>query len=182
MSSDTCLCSSNSTNQTCPCKKGHVESDSFCNQDCFPKDSENISAVQEQNDEEFDDSIATINHKDSLCILVEKYKANKKCKHKKYSGEADSSDDRTKDECSKSCTSEISCRMEDSVNMKREKYTDNENCQLGDNRVSIGKSCKHGCGQIFRGGDYNQFKNLRSRLVKTGICCSAKGTPWRHTF
>ncbi|XP_076231461.1 uncharacterized protein LOC143177448 [Calliopsis andreniformis] len=181
LSSDTYLCSSNSTGQKCPCKQGHVGNDSLCNHDCCLKDSEKISTVQEQNDEEYDDSIGMINHKDSLCILVEKYKASKKCKHKKYSGAADFSDERAKDECSKSCASEMSCQMEDTVNTKRDKYLD-DSCWHRDNRSSIGKSCRRGCGQIFRENDCSQFKNLRSRLVKTGACCSTKGTPWRHTF
>ncbi|XP_053977969.1 uncharacterized protein LOC128875945 isoform X1 [Hylaeus volcanicus] len=169
--SDTCLCSSNTTRQKGCCNKSEVKCESFCHHDCCLKDLENVSTVQEQNDEEYDDCVATISHKDSLCILVEKYKASKRCKHKKWPGETEFMDERTKDECCKSFTSEIS-QMEENVK-QREKYFDSDNYRFRDNRMSIGKACR---------GDYNQLKNLRSRLVKTGTCCSAKGTPWRHTF
>lgn len=154
----------------------------LCNHDCCLKDSEKITTVQEQNDEEYDDCIGMINHKDSLCILVEKYKASKKCRHKKCLGETEFSEERAKDECSRSFTSEASCLMEDNAK-QRDKHPDTDNnCRPRENRAPIGKSCRHACGPAFREGDCVQLKNLRSRLVKNGACCSPKGTPWRHTF
>ncbi|CAK9825277.1 hypothetical protein ANTRET_LOCUS3322 [Anthophora retusa] len=183
LTSDTCLCSLNSNNHRSCCHKNHGTCESTNNHDCCVKVSERISTVQEQNDEELDDTGGTINHKDSLCILVDKYLANKKCKQKKYFGEAEFSDERTKDECNKSFTSETTCQLDETTNTKqREKYSDSDDCRFRDNRAFIGKACRHGCGQIFREGDCNQFKNLKNRLIKTGTCCSAKGTPWRHTF
>lgn len=183
LASDTCLCSSNSNNHRSCCYKDHTARESICNHSCCTKNSEKISTVQEQNDEELDDSVGTINHKDSLCILVEKYKTNKKCKHKTYFGGAEFADERTKDECSKSFTSETNCQLDEIANEKQgERYSNNDNCHFRDSRVSIGRTCRHGCGQIFREADCNQFKNLKSRLIKTGTCCSAKGTPWRHSF
>lgn len=155
----------------------------ICKHDYCEKDLEKISTVPEQNDEELDDAVGTIYHKDSLCILVEKYKANKKCKHQQNFEEAEASEDRLKDECNKSITSETTCQMDDTMATKqRDKCSESENSRFRDNRVSIGKTCRHACGQVFREEDCNQFKNLKSRLIKTGTCCSAKGTPWRHTF
>ncbi|XP_076181192.1 uncharacterized protein LOC143153658 [Ptiloglossa arizonensis] len=166
LASDTCLCSSNTGNRKVCCDKGQVAYESLCRHVCCTKDTGKISTVQEQNDEEYDDCVATIDHKDSLCILVEKYKASKKCKHTKFNGETEFSDERTKDECDKSFGSEISCQMEETVDARqREKYFDA--------RTTNGKACR---------GDCNRLKNLRSRLGKTGTCCSAKGTPWRHSF
>ncbi|XP_031838859.2 uncharacterized protein LOC116429725 [Nomia melanderi] len=172
LASDTCLCSSNSVGQKRCSSKGYVTCESVCHHDCHLRDLEKISTVQEQKDEECDDCVGTIDHKDSLCILAEKYKGTKKCRQKKYLGENEFSDDRVKDDCNKSFTSEISCQMDESTNLKhRERYFANDK-----------KPCRAGCVPIFREGDYNQLKNLKSRLMKTGICCSAKGTPWRHTF
>ncbi|XP_020719066.1 uncharacterized protein LOC100645324 [Bombus terrestris] len=183
LASDTCLCSSNSNNRRNCCSKDQTPHESICSHNCCANNSEKISTVQEQNDEEVDDSVGTINHKDSLCILVEKYKTNKKCKHKSYLGGPEFSSERTKDECDKSFTSETSCQLDEIVNAKQgEKYSSSNKCRFRDNRVSMGRTCRHGCGPIFREGDCNQFKNLKSRLIKTGTCCSAKGTPWRHTF
>lgn len=128
--------------------------------------------MQKQNDEECDDCVGTIDHKDSLCILAEKYKGAKKCRQKKSSCENELSDDRLKDDSNKSFTSEISCQMDETTSLKRrERYLANDR-----------KPRRAGCAPILREGDYNQLKNLKSRLLKTGICCSAKGTPWRHTF
>ncbi|KOC60571.1 hypothetical protein WH47_07734 [Habropoda laboriosa] len=183
LASDTCLCSSNSNNSRNCCHKNHATCESTCNHDCCVKNSEKISTLQEQNDEELEDTVATINHKDSLCILVDKYLVNKKCKQKKYFGEAEFSDERTKDECDKSFTSETTCQLDETGNTKqREKYSDSDDCRFRDHRAPIGKPCRHGFGQIFKEGDCDQFKNLKTRLTKTGTCCSAKGTPWRHTF
>ncbi|XP_043517430.1 uncharacterized protein LOC122532597 [Frieseomelitta varia] len=183
LASDTCLCSSNFANnrRNC-CHKEHATRDSVCNHSCCAKDSEKISTVQEQNDEEPDDSVASINHKDSLCILVEKYKTNKKCKHKALDA-AEFPCEPAKDECcDKSFTSETSCQLDEIVK-QGDKYSGGNKCRFRDNRrASIGRTCRHGCGPIFTEGECNQFKNLKSRLMKTGTCCSAKGTPWRHTF
>ncbi|XP_026671435.1 uncharacterized protein LOC108627514 [Ceratina calcarata] len=180
LNSETCLCAAkNTNNHTRRCRQEHGTRDTICSCNYCAKDSEKISAMQELNDEELDDSVGTINHKDSLCILVEKYKANKKCKHKSYFGEAELANERVKDECNKSFTSETTCQMDEiNVTGKRGgKYSNNINC-----RASMGKACRHECRQIFREGERNDFKNLKSRLIKTGTCYSAKGTPWRHTF
>ncbi|KAK1119884.1 hypothetical protein K0M31_012957 [Melipona bicolor] len=162
------------------CHKEHAATrESVCNHSCCAKNSEKISTVQEQNDEELDDSVGSINHKDSLCILVEKYK---KCKHKAVDA-GEYRCERAKDECcDKSFTSETSCQLDEIVK-QGDKYSSGNKCRSRDNRrASMGRTCRHGCGPIFREGECNQFKNLKSRLIKTGTCCSAKGTPWRHTF
>ncbi|XP_076387814.1 uncharacterized protein LOC100874826 isoform X2 [Megachile rotundata] len=169
LTSDTCLCSSNLNDHAVHCNKDHVP----CNHGCCTKGLKKISLVQEQKDEELDDCVGTIHHKDSLCILVEKYKANRKCKIKKCADEAEISDERIKDD--KSFTSETTCQLEDINSKQREKHSDNKHRFRG-------KTCRHGCGQVIRDGDYNHIKNLKSRLIKTGTCCSPKGTPWRHTF
>lgn len=182
LTSDTCLCSSNSNNYKGCCNQDHVTYGSPCNHDCCMKELENVSGMQEQRDEEVDDCVGTIHHKDSLCILVEKYKANRKCKIKKCSDGTEISDERARDECDKSFTSETTCQLDDVNAKQREKYLDNNEHRFRENRTLIGKTCRHGCGQIFREGDYSHLKNLKSRLIKTGTCCSPKGTPWRHTF
>ncbi|XP_076623111.1 uncharacterized protein LOC143342775 [Colletes latitarsis] len=174
LTSDTCLCSSSSNRQNDCYNKDGVTCEMFCCHDCCLKNSKKISTIPEQNDEEYDDSVVTINHKDSLCLLVEKYKANKKCKHKKYSGKTKFPDKKAKDEFGKSFNSETNCQTEESVNAKeREEYFNSDKCRYRDNRTSLGKACRDDC---------NQFKNLRSRLVKTGTCYTMKGAPWRHTF
>ncbi|XP_076646770.1 uncharacterized protein LOC143355639 [Halictus rubicundus] len=184
LASDTCLCSSNSIGQGRSCRS-RVACESIRCRDFHSKDPEKISTVQEQNDEEYDDCVAKIDHKDSLCILVEKYKAkaSKKCKHRKYGGENDFSDDRAKDDCDKSFASDASGQTDENANPRnRERYLNSDSHRFQENRPSTGKPCRAGCVPIFREGDCNQLKNLKSRLVKTGTCCSAKGTPWRHTF
>ena len=62
----------------------------------------------EDEDEDDDDSVVVINHKDSMCILAEKYKASRKWCDRRC-GDRAQSGDRTgnKDECNKSLTSEI---------------------------------------------------------------------------
>ncbi|XP_043261965.1 uncharacterized protein LOC122402873 [Colletes gigas] len=168
LTSDTCLCSSNSNKQmNCYNKDGVA-----CCHDCCLKSSEKISTIPEQNDEEYDDSMITINHKDSLCLLVEKYKASKKCKHKKYPDKAKFSDKKAK-EFGESFDSETNYQTEENVITKeREEYFNSDKCMYRDNRTSLGKACRDDC---------NHLKNLRSRLVKTGTC-TMKNTPWRHSF
>ncbi|XP_034195158.2 uncharacterized protein LOC117611327 isoform X1 [Osmia lignaria lignaria] len=182
LTSDTCLCSSNLDNHTDCCNQDHVTYGSICNHDCCIKQLGKMSGMQEQKDEELDDCVGTIHHKDSLCILVEKYKANRKCKIKKYSDGSEICDERARDECDKSFTSETTCQLDEINAKQREKCLDNNEHRFRENRTLIGKTCRHGCGQIFREGDHSHLKNLKSRLIKTGTCCSPKGTPWRHTF
>lgn len=184
LASDTCLCSSNNSSNLRSCNRNDhtVIRESTCN-NCHGKDSEKALTMQEQNDEELDDSVATINHKDSLCILVEKYKTNKKCKHKAYFNGVEFTDER-KDECDKSFSSET-CQLDENGKQGGNKYSGYDNSRFRDNRgAPIRKPpCRYGdCGQMFKEGDTNQFKNLKSRLIKSGNYCSAKGTPWRHTF
>ncbi|XP_076748528.1 uncharacterized protein LOC143422057 [Xylocopa sonorina] len=173
---DIYLCSSSSSNCRSCCHEEHTKRDAICNHNCHAKETEKAFRIQEQNDEDLDDAVGTINHKDSLCILVEKYKTNKRCKHRPYFGDSEFSDERIKDESNKSCTSETTCQM-DELAKQREKYPSGNNC-----RPPMGKTCRHGFLQIFREDDCSQIKNLKSRLIKAGTCCSAKGTPWRHTF
>lgn len=87
---------------------------------CYSKEySGIIPASRERNDEERrekdddededeDGGVAVINHKDSMCILAEKYKAGGKWRGRRC-GDRARSGDRTgdKDECNKSLTSEI---------------------------------------------------------------------------
>ncbi|XP_033322695.2 uncharacterized protein LOC117218438 [Megalopta genalis] len=179
--SDTCLCSSSCAGHGKCCNRSQAAAnESIRRRDLRPK--EKISTVQEQNDEEYEDCVAKIDHKDSLCILVEKYKASRKCKHRKYGGENDLPDDRVKDDCNKSFTSEASQMDENASLRNRERCWASDGHRFQENFRPSGKPCRTGCVQIFREGDSGQIKNLKSRLVKTGTCCSAKGTPWRHTF
>lgn len=94
---------------------------------CYSKDSDIISGEErkdeeganerekedeqeeEVEEEEDDDNVAVINHKDSMCILAEKYKAGKRCRDRRCEDPAPRSGERTagKDERNKSLTSEI---------------------------------------------------------------------------
>lgn len=179
LASDTCLCSSNNSNNSRGCNRNDHTTirESTCN-NCHGKDSEKMLAMQEQNDEELDDSVATINHKDSLCILVEKYKTNKKCKHKAYFNGVEFTDER-RDECDKSFSSETCQLDENGKQGGGSKYNSgNDNPRF--RGASIRKPpCRYGdCGQLFKEGDANQFKNLKSRLIKTecGILISRGNT------
>ncbi|KAG7198043.1 hypothetical protein KM043_016268 [Ampulex compressa] len=149
------------------------------------KDFEKEFLTAEENDEEHDDSVAVINHKDSLSILAEKYKVERNLKINKFPNEHETVKDTNKGGSKASLSHVVYDQEVDGIideknsNVKeREKSADREVSK----NVENARSYRHDCDQILKEGYNNRLKNLRSRLIKKDICCSAKGTPWRHTF
>lgn len=141
---------------------------------------------RERNDEERDDEkadgdededdggVAVINHKDSMCILAEKYKAGRKCRGRRC-GEKTRSGDRTG--CNKSLTSEIIDQPEsplESVNAVPLEgpgtkhvcpHARCENC-------GIAWVCTRGCGRhaTLPEGECDQLKYPLSEPAATRCC------------
>lgn len=77
---------------------------------CYSKDTDITSGKEEEredkeDEDEDDDTVAVINHKDSMCILVEKYQAGRRRRAGKCEDQA--ADRSAKDECNKSLTLDI---------------------------------------------------------------------------
>ncbi|XP_018311405.1 uncharacterized protein [Mycetomoellerius zeteki] len=144
----------------------------------------------DDDDEDDDDSMVVINHKDSMCILAEKYKASRKWRRRRC-GNRTQSDDRTgdKDECNKSLTSEIidqpgsSLEIVNAVShegpMMRHscRAAHCENCET----VAIARTCGRVCGR--HEPPEGEFDRLKSPLNETAAtrCCSNR-PPCRRVF
>lgn len=141
-----------------------------------------VECREKDEDEDDDDGgVAVINHKDSMCILAEKYKAGRKWRGRRC-GDRVRSGDRTgdKDECNKSLTSEIIDQPESPLEIVNAvphegpsvkhvcRATHCENCRT----VAITRTCSRGCGRHEPPG--GEFDRLKSPLTETTAtrCCS----------
>lgn len=137
-------------------------------------------------DEDDDSGVAIINHKDSMCILAEKYKAGRKWRGRRC-GDRERSDDRTgdKDECNKSLTSEIIDQPESPLKIAVPhegppsvkhvcRAARCENC-------GTARTCGRGCDR--HGPPEGEFDRLKSPLNQTAAtrCCSNRAS-CRHVF
>jgi len=133
-------------------------------------------------DEDDDGSVAVINHKDSMCILAEKYKAGRKWRGRRC-GDSARSDDRTedKDECNKSLTSEIidqpGSPLEIVNAVLHEEPSVKHVCRAAhcENGIAaIARTCGHGCGR--HEPPEGEFDRLKSPLNETAAtrCCSSQ--------
>lgn len=137
-------------------------------------------------DEDDDSGVAVINHKDSMCILAEKYKAGRKWRGRR-SGDRERSGDRTgdKDECNKSLPSEIIDQSPESpleiVNAVPHegpsvkhgyRAARCENCGT----AAIARTCGRGCGR--HGPPEGELDRLKSPLNETVAtrCCSSRAS------
>lgn len=137
----------------------------------------------EDEDEDDDGGVAVINHKDSMCILAEKYKAGRKWRGRRC-GDRARSGDRTgdKDECNKSLTSEIidqpGSPLEIANAIPHEgpsvkhvcRAAHCENCRT----AAIARTCGRGCDRHEPPG--GEFDRLKSPLNETAAtrCCSSR--------
>ncbi|KYM96236.1 hypothetical protein ALC62_13106 [Cyphomyrmex costatus] len=145
----------------------------------------------DDDDDEDDDSVVVINHKDSMCILAEKYKASRKWRGRRCEDRAQSGD-RTgdKDECNKSLTSEIIDQPGSSLEIVNAVVSHEgprmrhscraahcENCGT----AAIARTCGRVCGR--REPPEGEFDRLKSPLNGTAAtrCCSSRA-PCRRVF
>lgn len=140
-------------------------------------------------DEDDDSGVAVINHKDSLCILAEKYKAGRKWRGRRC-GDRERSDDRMgdKDECNKSLTSEIIDQPESPLEIVNAVPHEGpsvkhvcraarcENCGT----AAVTRTCGRGCDR--HGPPEDEFDRLKSPLSETATCCCSSRAPCRCVF
>ncbi|XP_032685410.1 uncharacterized protein LOC116850819 [Odontomachus brunneus] len=166
---------------------------------CHSKDSDTISVARERKneerenedvgdeDEEDDDEVAVINHKDSMCILAEKYKASRRCRAGRCEDQATRSADRTgKDECNKSLTSEIIDQPEllESANVAPHeessvKHVCRAHCESCG--TAIANTCNRGRRHVPSEIEYERLKTPLSDPATSSQCCSMRAS-CRRTF
>ncbi|XP_011692806.1 PREDICTED: uncharacterized protein LOC105452945 [Wasmannia auropunctata] len=141
------------------------------------------AADDDDDDEEDEDGVAVINHKDSMCILAEKYKAGRKWRGRRC-GDGARSDDRTgdKDECNKSLTSEIidqhqGSSLEIANAVPHEGPSVKHVCRAAHCEscgTAAARTCGRGCGR--HGPPEGEFDRLKSPLNETAAtrCCSSR--------
>ncbi|XP_070161497.1 uncharacterized protein [Polyergus mexicanus] len=144
----------------------------------------------ENDDNDEDGSVAVINHKDSMCILAEKYKVGRKCRGKKCEGKV-RSDDRTgreRDECNKSLTTKIIDQPESSLenavphDRPSVKHICRAHCECCGTAARIARnSCSRGCGRHAPPeGEFDRFKSSLNEMSATHRCSSR--VPCRRVF
>ncbi|KYN31936.1 hypothetical protein ALC56_13689 [Trachymyrmex septentrionalis] len=153
-------------------------------------DDDNDEDEDEDEDEDDDDSVVVINHKDSMCILAEKYKASRKWRGRRC-GDRAQSGDRTgnKDECNKSLTSEIidqpgsSLEIANAVSHEGPRMRHScqgahcENCGTG----AIARIRGRVCGR--HEPPEGEFDRLKPPLNETAATrCSSSRPPCRRVF
>lgn len=141
----------------------------------------------EEEDESEDDNVAVINHKDSMCILVEKYKAGRRCRGRRCEDQASRSADRTgKDECNKSLTSEIidQAELPESANaVPHEESSVKHVCRAhcGSCGTAIANTRNRGRRHVPSEIEYERPKSPLSDLA-AARCCSARAPSCRRAF
>lgn len=157
---------------------------------CEHKDAEreNEGEDEEDKDEEEDDdddgNVAVINHKDSMCILAEKYKAGRRCCSRRCEDQAPLSGDRTgKDECNKSLTSEIIDQPElpESAVPHEEssvKHVCRAHCESCG--TAIANTCNRGRRHVPSEIEYERLESSLSDLAAAR--CRSTRAPCRRTF
>ncbi|XP_070521668.1 uncharacterized protein [Cardiocondyla obscurior] len=174
----------------------------LCARQCYSKEySGIIPASRERNvvecrrrsdddgeDEDDDSGVAVINHKDSMCILAEKYKAGGKWRGGRCR-DAERSGDRDKDECNKSLSLEIIDQPKSPLEIVNVVPHEGpsvkhvcqpvhcENCGT----TAIAKTCGGECGR--RGLPEGELGRLKFSLNETTTTRSSSSqAPCRHTF
>ncbi|XP_028047325.1 uncharacterized protein LOC105830127 [Monomorium pharaonis] len=144
-------------------------------------------------DEDDDGGVAVINHKDSMCILAEKYKAGRKWRGGRC-GDRERSDDRAgkKDECNKSLTLEIIDQPEsppeivNAVSHEGKPSVKRVPCRAHCESCGMAKTCARGCGRHGPPPE-GEFDRLRSPLneattaAATTRCCLSRA-PCKSVF
>ncbi|XP_014486725.1 PREDICTED: uncharacterized protein LOC106750717 [Dinoponera quadriceps] len=168
------------------------ESSRLYERHCHSKNSDIISAAREdeerenegEDDDEDDDDVAVINHKDSMCILAEKYKAGRRCGDGRCEDQAAGSAGRTgKDECNKSLTSEIIDQpaLPESADSHEEssvKHVCRAHCESCG--TAIADTCNRARRHVPSEIEYELLKSPLSDLA-AARCCSTR-VPCRSTF
>lgn len=176
----------------------------YVRQCCSKEYSGIISASRERNDEERwekngnekddndnnDEDVVVINHKDSMCILAEKYKVGRKYRGRKCEDKV-RSDDRTgreRNECNKSLTSKVidqpESPLENAVPHHRPsmKHVCRAHCECCGTASRIARnSCSRGCGRHAPlEGEFDRFKSPLNETAATYRCSSR--APCRRAF
>ncbi|XP_029163051.1 uncharacterized protein LOC114934567 [Nylanderia fulva] len=146
----------------------------------------------ENDDNDEDGSVTVINHKDSMCILAEKYKVGRKCRGRRC-GDKVRSADRTKGGrdragCNKSLTSKIidqpESPLENAVPHGRPsvKHVCRAHCECCGTAARIASdSCSRGCGRHAPPeGEFDRFKPPLNETTATHRCSSR--APCRRAF
>ncbi|KAL6257063.1 hypothetical protein P5V15_011998 [Pogonomyrmex californicus] len=148
----------------------------------------------DNDDEDEDGDVAVINHKDSMCILAEKYKAGRKwrggrCWDRMQSGDRDK--EGVKDERNKSLTSEIIDQPEsplESVNaVPHEGPSVKHICQAAHREscgtAAIARTCGRGCSRHEPPeGEFDRLKSPSNETAAATRCCSTRAQTCRHVF
>lgn len=144
----------------------------------------------DNDDNDEDGNVAVINHKDSMCILAEKYRVGRKCRGRRCEGKV-RSDDRTgreRDGCNKSLTTKIidqpESPLENAVPHDRPsvKHICRAHCECCGTAARIARySCSHGCGRHAPPeGEFDRFKSPLNEMSATHRCSSR--APCRRAF
>lgn len=134
-------------------------------------------------DEDDDSGVAVINHKDSMCILAEKYKAERKWRGRRCEDRERSGDRMGDKECNKSLTSEIIDQPESLLKIvnavPHEGPSVKHVCQTARcGTAAVARTCGRGCGR-----HEPPEGELKSPLNETTAirCCSSRA-PCRRVF
>lgn len=154
---------------------------------CWEK---NGNEKDDNDDNDEDGSVTVINHKDSMCILAEKYKVGRKCRGRRCEDKV-RSDDRTgreRNECNKSLTSKVidqpESPLENVVSHDRPsvKHVCRAHCECCGTASRMARnSCSRGCGRHAPPeGEFDRFKSPLNETAATH-CCSSRA-PCRRAF
>lgn len=143
----------------------------------------------DNDDNDEDGSVAVINHKDSMCILAEKYKIGRKHRGRRSEDKGDRMGGE-RDECNKSLTSKIidqpeSPALENAVSHDRPsvKHVCRAHCECCGTVARIARnSCSRGCGRhASPEGEFDRFKPPLNETAATHGRCSSR-PPCRRAF
>ncbi|RLU26836.1 hypothetical protein DMN91_000633 [Ooceraea biroi] len=141
---------------------------------------ENVGNDDGDDNEEDDDDVAVINHKDSMCILAEKYKTSRKSRAKRCA----------KDNCKDK--SQNKSQTSEAIDQPRESPRGNANAVPHEESASVKHVCRvrhcegcdtaracrdRGCRQAPPEGEYDQFK-----CPLNGTRCCSSRAPCGRTF
>ncbi|XP_072742627.1 uncharacterized protein [Anoplolepis gracilipes] len=147
----------------------------------------NGNEKDDNDDNDEDGSMAVINHKDSMCILAEKYKVGRKGRGRRCEDKGDKTG-QEKGVCNKSLTSKIidqpGSPLENAVPHDRPsvKHICREHCECCGTAARIARnSCSRGCGRHAPPeGEFDRFKSPLNETVATHRCSSR--APCRRAF
>lgn len=149
---------------------------------CYSRDSDIISAARERNvdekrenvddggNDDDDNDVAVINHKDSMCILAEKYKAGRRFRGRRCDFDKARSGDRTvvKDECNKSLTTETIDQSQPRERHTSMKHVCRAHCESC--RTAVARTCGRGCRHAPTKTEFDRSKSPSSEMAAVRYC------------